>query len=387
MEIKGRRIHIAGSADPEQDEARLVYAHDLVSALTTALAESGASFVLPFGKEPRLRDRDDGPSIIFDWTVVEAAHSALLAGKASASGVNGRLAYTVATSKTDKQIPDARRGIYDALKSADAVHSEFLEPGWTAGAYRRDRQVELGDVLIALGGGEGVEHLARGYAARGKPIIPLDLGLGASQRDGSGGAARLFESALARPNDFFRVNSGQGADLLDRTRTRDGQRPVTQVVDAILRLLRALESPRVFYVRLLNDTLPEFPAVESYFRNTVDPFVKALGFEPKEMGRGPNEHVWMNQAIFDLMHHSSVVFVDLTALRPNCFMELGYALGNRQRTIISAMEGTNFPFDSYALEAYLWKQTDSDEDRIAKLRKHWERNINMPSLVKPREAR
>jgi hypothetical protein len=264
---------------------------------------------------------------------------------------------------------------------------EFLSTGWSGGAFRRERQAELGDVLIALGGGEGVEHLARAYASKGKPVIPLDISLGASYRDGSGGAARLFGSALVRPNDFFRVPASRGAELLDNTRTRNGSRPVMQVVDAILRLISELESPAVFYVRLLNPGLSEFSAVESYFRNTVDPLVEELGYKPEQMGRGPSEHMWMNQAIFDRLHHSSVVVADLTGLRPNCFMELGYALGNRQRTILTAMEGTDFPFDAYALEACPWKASESDADRIASLREYWARNINKPRLVQPREPR
>src|SRR4051812_9230625 len=67
------------------------YIHSLVSELVAALASEGATFVVPFGKEPLLKDREDGPSIIFDWTVAEAVIDALKAGKARASGPNGRL--------------------------------------------------------------------------------------------------------------------------------------------------------------------------------------------------------------------------------------------------------------------------------------------------------
>jgi hypothetical protein len=95
----------------------------------------------------------------------------------------------------------------------------------------------------------------------------------------------------------------------------------------------------------------------------------------------------MNKAIFDSLHHSSVVIVDLTGLRPNCFMELGYALGNEQRVILAAREDTTFPFDAFALEACLWGPDESEIAQLEKLRKHWERNINMPTLVRPVAAR
>ena len=51
MNLRGRRIHIVGSADPEADEKKLSYVHSLVSELTVTLAREGATFVIPFGKE------------------------------------------------------------------------------------------------------------------------------------------------------------------------------------------------------------------------------------------------------------------------------------------------------------------------------------------------
>ncbi|MBL9080892.1 MAG: hypothetical protein JNK76_03750 [Planctomycetales bacterium] len=388
MKLHGRRVHIVGSADLEADEAKLGYVHTLIAKLVSKLAADGATFVVPFGKEPFLKDRDSGPSIIFDWTVAEAVHVALKSGTARPAYPNGRLVHSLATSKTDSHIPANRRPLYEELRAASAVHLEFLEAGWSAGAFRRQRLAEVGDILIGVSGGEGVEHQSIEYSTRGKPVIPLDIRVGAAQRDGSGGAARLFERALAHPSEFFRVeDSHSAADLLDRTRTRDGQTDPGAVVTSVMNLIQGLLSPQVFYVRLLNDSLPEYAFTEAFFRDTVDPFVRDLGYAPLQMGAGKNEFAWMNQAIFDSLHHSSVIWVDLTALRPNCFMELGYALGNRQRVILSARDDTRFPFDAFALEAFMWKEAESLSDRRDRLLKHWERNFDMPKLVKAREAR
>lgn len=388
MNLRGRRIHIAGSADPEADETKLTYAHLLVSKLTVALTLEGASFVITFGKEPLLKDHNDGPSIIFDWTVAEAVNRTLKEGHARSSSPNGRLVTTLATSKTDGHIPAPRRPIYDQLRGSDAVSLEFLTTGWSAGALRRQRLAQIGDILIGVSGGEGVEHLAIEYSSKGKPVVPLDIQLGASQRDGSGGASRLFERALTQPSEFFRVSVNHSpAELLDGTRTRNGKTEVSKVVASVLKLLHALIPPRVFYVRLLDNTLSAYASVESFFRDTVDPLITELGYEPCQMGIGKNEFAWMNQAIFDSLHHSSVVLVDLTALRPNCFMELGYALGNKQRVIVTARDDTKLPFDSFALEAFLWKESEDPAQRLDRLRTHWERNINMPTLVRPKEAK
>lgn len=388
MNLRGRRIHIVGSADPEMDEKKLKYVHTLVSELTVALAVEGTTFVIPFGKEPLLKDRTDGPSIIFDWTVAESVHRMLKDGRAEPSCSNGRLITTIATAKTDDHIPGSRRQIYDELRKQEAVSMEFLEPGWNAGAVLRPRLAQLGDILIGVSGGQGMEQLAIEYSSKGKSVIPLDISVGASSRDGSGGASRLFDRALAEPAKFFKVSSGNSAsELLDQTRTSNSETEVSMVVGAVMKLLHALVPPQVFYVRLLNDKISEYASVEEFFRSTADPLVRELGYEPIQMGIGKNEFAWMNQAIFDSLHHSSVALIDLTALRPNCFMELGYALGNKQRVIVSARDDTKIPFDAFALETFKWNESEDNSERIKRFRTHWERNINIPNVVRPKEAK
>jgi hypothetical protein len=388
MELRGRRIHIAGSAAANADEKKLAYAHSIVTALTSELVNRGAAFVIPFGKEPLLSDRTDGPSIIFDWAIVEIVDEALETGSATASTAAGRIIATVSTSRTDEHIPANRRELYERLRRRDAVDLKFLRAGWTAGALRRQSLARLGDVLFAISGGQGVEQLAVEYSSRGKPVIPLDLQLGSSSNDGSGGGARLYDRALEDPASFFRVDDGHSAaELLDGTKTKGGETASGDVVSAILELLNVLTPPRVFYVRLLNPKIPEHGSVETFFRTTVDTGVKQLGFERYEMGIDENEFAWMNEAIFQLLHHSAVVVVDITGVRPNCFVELGYALGNQQRVIFTAREGTQFPFDVFALDAFIWRDGEDAKTQLERFLRHWQRHINMPRLVRPNEAR
>ena len=114
----------------------------------------------------------------------------------------------------------------------------------------------------------------------------------------------------------------------------------------------------------------------------MDSLVKELGYAPLEMGLGMNEFAWMNEAIFDSLHHSSVVLVDLTGLRPNCFVELGYGLGNEPKLIITARDDTQISFDAFALEAFRWKESEDVAPRLERFRTHWKRNINMPALIR-----
>jgi hypothetical protein len=70
------------------------------------------------------------------------------------------------------------------------------------------------------------------------------------------------------------------------------------------------------------------------------------------MGRARPESAFMNTEIFEALHRAALVVVDLTGVRPNCTMELGYALGRRRRYVISAQTGTKLPFDEDKLPTY-----------------------------------
>jgi TIR- and PNP-associating SLOG family len=386
VQLAGRRIQIAGSANEATDEELITYGHNLVEQLVKTLATQGATFVVGVGREPLARPDDaTSPALVFYWTALENLHACLIEGSTIATGPQGPIIAVVATSKTDLQIPDHRRGLWDELRTMGALMLRFVPPGWTSGANRRVEQAAVGDVLIALSGGEGVEHLALLYRLSEKPVIPIDLDLGGSSGNVLGSAVRLSARALAVPESFARFSDPAAAPLLfSNLTTRQGRRSVSEVAQAVVDLVEGLAAPTVFYVRLLDRKAESIGAVDRFFRNVVDPVVAEFGYEPLEMGQGKSRHAWMNEAIFEGLHYSPVTIVDLTDLRSNCFMELGYALGQSKRVLITAMHGTRLPFDASMLEYYAWTDDTADTTRQEELRAYWERNINRPPIVRPR---
>lgn len=386
MQIRGCRIHIAGSASANISPELLRYGHDLIESLVRILSEKGAAFLVGVGKEPRLEGKSEALPIVFDWTAISTINRCLKSGTAIPPDWQGKVLITIATQKTNAQIPEDRREVWQELLKCGVVQLEYIEPGWASGAERRAHLAELGDVLILLSGGEGVEHLAREYALKGKPVLPIDLDLGSSARDGAGGAARLAGEMLAHPNRFFLLShpSDAGA-LLASIATQNGKSPVGQVAKAMIKLIETIEPAMAFYVRLLARDHGEYPVVEQFFRNVVDPLINELGYTKKEMGLSDATHSWMNAEIFDNLHNCIVAVADLTGLRSNCFIELGYALGRSRRIILTAKKGTGLPFDSKMLECYFWEDGISDDVRLKQLKEYWQRNINRPPLVRPRE--
>lgn len=387
LKLENRRVHIAGSAHEDTSPELLTYAHELIALLTFRLAAEGATFVVGVGREPKTPASRGAIPIIFDWTVLESLRESIASGAFAISVDQVPLITTIATSETDRQIASDRRDIWDSLLASGLVQLLGSEMGWSSGAMRRISLADQGDILVIMSGGEGVEHLAQEYSFAGKPVIPLDLDIGSSSHDGNGGAARLATRMRSHPERFVVLDdpTATGA-LLAQMATRGGKTEVSQVVDALLQLLHAATPPGAFYIRLLNDKLEQYPVVERFFRNVVDPFIEHLGLRPIEMGRSESRQALIHEEIFSQLHNSPIVVADLTGLRPDCLIELGYAFGRNRKVILTALEGTRLTFDTSPIDCHFWSESEDDERRLVELKEHWNRIRLRAPLFQPSGA-
>jgi hypothetical protein len=101
-----------------------------------------------------------------------------------------------------------------------------------------------------------------------------------------------------------------------------------------------------------------------------------------EIGTDKSEHAFINVAIFESLHFSSLAIVDVTGERQNCFIELGYALGTANRVLVTAEEGTKLPFDQEMIPCHFWKPGATVADNKKALVEFWGENINRPPIVK-----
>ncbi len=385
LPLFGRRVQIAGSASAKTDTPLISYAHQVVSSLVKTIMAAGGGIVVGIGREPRPDGASpDAPSLLFDWTALEAAAECLKLGFPAWPAESGLPIVVASSEKAVTEIPDNRRPLYEELLASGLLHVESIMAGSRAAAFLRQRQAMFGDALIVLGGGTGVEHSADLYLSRRKPVVPFDLSLGASRDDGTGGAMRLAKEARAEPTRFFSFSSPyantEGAALA-QIATRNGAAASSDIADRTVSLLTKIARPAAFYVRLLNPDHPKFNVVESFFRDVVDPVVEEAGMRRLEMGADKNEYAFMNVAIFESVHFSSVAIVDVTGERPNCFIELGYALRGG-RVLVTAEDGTKLPFDQEMIPCHFWKPGDTVAEKKKALVDFWEKNINRPPIVK-----
>jgi hypothetical protein len=169
---------------------------------------------------------------------------------------------------------------------------------------------------------------------------------------------------------------------LNRIRFPARQATAERVAE-LVELLESLERPRAFAVRLLNPDLPEYADVQDFFDTVVQPVVEGeLGYRLVMIdGRQAYEHARIDEEIFAKLHRSSVVFADITGVRSNCFLELGYALGRGLPTMVMAREGGSLPFDITTFSGLHWSTKGSAEDRRRAFREHWKAIRNRPPLV------
>lgn len=381
----GRRVQIAGSINPSTTVDVAARGHAIVASLSKSLLDAGAILVLGAGKEPRPENGPFGhPGLVFDWTALEVVGQVSAAIRTCRGEIGRELAVVVVSEKSVQDIPANRKALWDELIAAHAIRVEWIQVGARSGAMIRDRQAEFGDALVILGGGTGVEHLAEIYLDRRRPVVPLDLKLGASRNDGLGGAERLAREARSSPQRFLTLAAAgrrHAGTLLASLTCQDGNGNPTQIAERIFEVLRSVTPPRAFYVRLLDQAHTDYGDVERFFRNVVDHVVAERGFQRMELGTDPSSCGLMNVQLFEDLHDASVAVVDVTGGRPNCFLELGYALGRAVRVIATARVGTSLPWDQHAIPCHFWNPTLSDEDRLTALRKFWNLNVDRPPIV------
>jgi len=378
--ISGCRVHITGSAAADCDGELLRVAHEYVRALTDELIGRGGGLVLGVGSEPT---GVSGEPCIFDWTTLEAVAAA---GDSAPQGplLRPERFVGVASQRGLEKIPSTRAATWGRCRARSDFGLEVAPPGWRMAGIIRERQVARGDVLLVLGGGAGVEHLAEAYREDGKSVVPVHSELGALHNDGNGGGTFLHERALACASQFFRLRDGCGSAAARLANLRlsagtDAHKLASETAD----LLDDLRPRPAFYVRLLAAPHDDFGAVERFFRDVVDVVVEERGFTPREMGLGKPETAFMNVEIFEALHRAGLVVVDLTGVRPSCMMELGYALGRGRRVVVSARKGTQLAFDSDKLATYFWDDACSPDRQIAEYRDWFDRYSELPPIVAP----
>jgi hypothetical protein len=375
--ISGRRIHFAGSADIDVEPGRLKYFHSLIRHIAKRTLLEGGGLILTLGSEPLHETEHDLP-LIFDWTLLEALDECRNRHLQNWPETQGAQVIAVGLPKWRERVPEGRKALLERLLSINSIQVIQIRSGLSIGGVLRERQATFGDILVVAGGGPGVEHLVELYKSNCKPVIPLDIELRAKES----AAERLSINALENPEEFFDYRpSHQATGAFLALSFKNHQPHIEEFEKRFFNFLFHLPRPRAFFVRLLNKELSEHKEVDRFFRNVVDQVVENAGYERFEMGKESSKQPFLNVEIFQVILSSSLVLVDLTGLRSDCLVELGYAIGLRKKVIITSQEGTRLPFDSASLPCHFWSITQSDVQRKTELQDFIKKNIIRKPII------
>ncbi len=373
----GRRIHISGSISGDTTIASaddVDATRKLVAELVERLIKAGATFVVPVDAE-KVRDKDGLP-FCFDWLVWQVIKDNI--SKRPADAPNP-LAIAVQHHKSEDQIPPEMYNLWDELRETDSVEIENASH-WNMNSKRMELQAKWGDVLIAIGGAEGVTYLANLYHDAGKPVVPLNAALTPPDT----GARKLFAVGLTsnKADQLFRSASKNAHQWINQINFSK-RHSVEEQAAALVDLLEYLEPPKAFAIRLLSPAHEEFAAVDDFFEAVVKPIVEGeMGYKLVVIdGQQEFEYARVDQEIFAKLHRSNLVVADITGTRPNCFLELGYALGRSIPTIVTSREGSERPFDITTLGGLSWTTDGLLKGKKQAFRDHYKAVKNRPPLV------
>lgn len=106
------------------------------------------------------------------------------------------------------------------------------------------------------------------------------------------------------------------------------------------------------------------PEVEIAVEKAIKPVMNEFGFEVlAQVDRYRPETINVN--ILEKIRMSSLIIIDVSGERPNCYFEIGYGKGLNKPVIITAKDGTKLHFDIAGDRCLFWK---SWEELDAKLR-------------------
>ena len=93
----------------------------------------------------------------------------------------------------EKRFTPENARLIQRLQAKGAIDVRHIEEDLYSGGEYRDWQADLCDAMIAMGGGSGTYQIANKMLTLKKPVMPMDIQIGARHRDGRGSIQLLEE--------------------------------------------------------------------------------------------------------------------------------------------------------------------------------------------------
>jgi len=140
------------------------------------------------------------------------------------------------------------------------------------------------------------------------------------------------------------------------------------------------------------------PELDKIYNSVIAPSIEACGLEPKRVDKH-NEGGLLKSEIISFLQDSEIIIADLTNERPNCYLEIGYAMGiDKFKNLILTVREDHFPespnfvkgdpkihFDLAGYDILSWQQDKISQFRIELEKRIRRRLLIVTPSVKPTE--
>ena len=196
--MDGNFILIAGSAGVECSNGKLDTAIQFVRCFTREVLNRGGGLVVLGSDEDSTNDERGQPRI-FDWIVLREVERYA----SSTTELPRRYVRIVISDAARKhKLSPKNLETLKILEQRVAVELRYVEGEQFTGGEYREVLMDLADAMLTIGGGKGTYVTGSGMVSRGKPVLALDLQIGALSNDGEG-ALRLHKEMMGNPSRFF----------------------------------------------------------------------------------------------------------------------------------------------------------------------------------------
>ena len=186
-----KNILIVGSANKDCDTDKIRKASEFSRVLTKEIISAGHSVAVLAMGEPVKTEQDQPVPLVFDWEVLRAVDECLMR-----TGDNGGRPLASVFMRDDamqNKISDENATLIRKLQSNNAIEVRHIEADLYSGGEYRDWQTDFCHGMVAIGGGKGTYQVGDKMLKAGRPVMPMDIELGAYSEDGKGAVQLLSE--------------------------------------------------------------------------------------------------------------------------------------------------------------------------------------------------
>lgn len=184
--MKEKFILISGSAGISLQPEKLALAIEFVQCFTSEVLRRGGGLVVLAGAEESTKDQLGIPHI-FDWVVLREVNQY---ARTTTDSPRCYAKVIMSDAAAESKIDATNLLTLKELQQRNVIEIHHIRREVFTGGEYRNAELGLADAMLAIGGGKGTYSIGTEMTAEGKPVLPLDLDLGASQDDGDGEIGR-----------------------------------------------------------------------------------------------------------------------------------------------------------------------------------------------------